>query len=284
MNSRIERLLIALMFALLASGVTLIFASAQGENSPAPQTSTDCVACHTEFQAAWEKGAHGQAEGVTCQSCHGPALPDHPKTSMPVNRSPDLCASCHSDSQFGWSAWKASTHNQSGLDCVSCHNPHSASLKQIAGPRGVASNIDAVSALCINCHKESNMNFALTSHAQRGVSCAQCHVDKAQMGIPNHSFSASLNSCNSCHSQQMHSPTGAKTPDGNILPATVEPAKEVKVTEGTPEPDPVSPMGFSAMAGFIGLAGGMVLAPWLERWYHRTVKQNREDENESENS
>jgi hypothetical protein len=39
-------------------------------------------------------------------------------------------------------------------------------------------------------------------------------------------------------------------------------------------------MGFSAMAGFIGLAGGMVLAPWLERWYHRTVKHHREDDNE----
>jgi hypothetical protein len=39
-------------------------------------------------------------------------------------------------------------------------------------------------------------------------------------------------------------------------------------------------MGFSALAGLIGLAGGMVLAPWLERWYHRTVKHNREEDNE----
>jgi hypothetical protein len=39
-------------------------------------------------------------------------------------------------------------------------------------------------------------------------------------------------------------------------------------------------MGFSAMAGVVGLAGGMVLAPWLERWYRRIVKSNREEENE----
>jgi hypothetical protein len=39
-------------------------------------------------------------------------------------------------------------------------------------------------------------------------------------------------------------------------------------------------MGFSALAGVIGLAGGMVLAPWLERWYRRHVKPNREEENE----
>jgi hypothetical protein len=38
------------------------------------------------------------------------------------------------------------------------------------------------------------------------------------------------------------------------------------------------------MAGVLGLAGGMVLAPWLERWYHCTVKHNREEDHESENS
>lgn len=39
MISRIERLLIALFFALLAAGVTLAIASAQGEEPPAPQAS-----------------------------------------------------------------------------------------------------------------------------------------------------------------------------------------------------------------------------------------------------
>jgi hypothetical protein len=78
----------------------------------------------------------------------------------------------------------------------------------------------------------------------------------------------------------MHSPTEAKTPEGVAVPVAIAPTPEVKLASVTPEPDPVSPMGFSAMAGFIGLAGGMVLAPWLERWYHRTVKHQREDDNE----
>jgi hypothetical protein len=39
-------------------------------------------------------------------------------------------------------------------------------------------------------------------------------------------------------------------------------------------------MGFSALAGLIGLAGGMVLAPWLEGWFHRAVKHNDEEDNE----
>jgi hypothetical protein len=34
------------------------------------------------------------------------------------------------------------------------------------------------------------------------------------------------------------------------------------------------------MAGLIGLAGGMVLAPWLERWYRHATTRNREEKND----
>jgi len=62
MSSRIERLLIAVMFALLAAGLTLVIASAQGETPPAGQTSSnDCAVCHTEFEMTWQNGAHGKA-------------------------------------------------------------------------------------------------------------------------------------------------------------------------------------------------------------------------------
>ncbi|MGZ9164660.1 MAG: cytochrome c3 family protein, partial [Anaerolineales bacterium] len=133
MSSRIERLLIAIMFALLAAGITLVVASAQEGTTPPLQTSSDCVICHTEYQMSWQSGAHGKAgsdpifladwtkqgkpgaclvchttgydpatatfkeNGVTCEACHGPAPADHPKTPMPVDRSTDLCGRCHSD-------------------------------------------------------------------------------------------------------------------------------------------------------------------------------------------
>ncbi len=321
MTPRIERLLIALMFALLAAGVTLVIASAQGEVPPAPQSSTDCAVCHTEFQMTWQNGAHGKAgsdpifldewnkqgkpgaclvchttgydpatatykaNGVTCEACHGPAPADHPKTPMPVDRSTDLCGRCHSDTRFGWQDWKVSTHYQRGMDCATCHDPHSATLKQVPGPRGVEKK-DDVSQLCINCHKESSMDFSYTAHAQKNISCVDCHVkhlgnsDRAAHTVPDHSFNASLDSCNTCHAQQMHTPTEAKTPEGASVPVTVEPTPEVQLASVTPEPQPVGPMGFSALAGLIGLAGGMVLAPWLERWYHRTLKHELEENNE----
>src|SRR5215211_1597953 len=167
MISRIERLLIALMFALLVAGITLVLASAQGENPTAAQTSSsDCANCHTETQKSWEIGAHGLAEVVTCEACHGQASADHPKTSMTVDQSPDLCIRCHSDARFGMADWEASKHNQVGMECATCHDPHTASLKKAAGPRDALPTTDEVSQLCINCHKDYSRTFSHTSHYQ----------------------------------------------------------------------------------------------------------------------
>jgi len=328
MSSRIERLVIALIFALVAAGVTMVVASAQDGAPPKAQlqqsgTSKDCTVCHTEYQMTWQNGAHGQAgndpafldewnkqgkpgaclvchttgydpatatfkeNGVTCQACHGEAPADHPKTPMPVDRSPDLCGRCHSDTRFGWQDWKVSTHYQRGMDCTTCHDPHSASLKKITGPRGQAATTDDVSALCINCHKEHSMDFPYTIHNKQGVTCVDCHVnhienkDRAAHNVPDHSFNASLDSCNTCHADQMHSSAkGAVSGASAPLPVPQTEGANLSAGAGTTEqPQPVSPVGFAVLAGLIGLAGGMVLAPWLERWYQKTIKHNREDDN-----
>ncbi len=325
MTSRIERFLIAVMFALLAAGITLIVANAQAGSSLSGQTATgsaNCTACHTEFEMSWENGAHGKAgsdpvflddwakqgkpgaclvchttgydpatatykaDGVTCEACHGPAPADHPKTPMPIDRSPDLCGRCHSDTRFGWQDWKVSTHYQRGMDCATCHDPHSASLKKIAAPLG-AEKPDDVSALCINCHKEHSMNFPYTIHSQKGVTCVDCHVNHIENAdgtahqVPDHSFNASLDSCNSCHAQEMHTVTSGSTANGASASAvTAQSTEGVQLASVTPEPAPVSPIGFSVMAGLIGLAGGMVVAPWLERWYRRVTKHDQEEKND----
>lgn len=322
MTSRIERLLIALAFALLAAGVTLIVASAQEGAPPSAQFTTDCAVCHTEFQMTWQSGAHGKAgtdpifldewtnqgkpgaclvchttgydpatatykeAGVTCEACHGPAPADHPKSPMPVDRSTDLCGRCHSDTRFGWQDWKISAHYQRGMDCATCHDPHSASLKTITDQVEGTNPTDEVSQLCINCHKEYSMDFSYTSHHQQGISCVDCHVkhlentDRTAHTVPDHSFNASLASCNTCHADQMHSPMQAISPEGASAPASAEQPSDVKFASVTPEPDPVSPIGFSALAGLIGLAGGMVLAPWLERWYQRITTRNRQEDDD----
>jgi len=209
-------------------------------------------------------------------------LTDHPKTPMPVERSSDLCIRCHSNAGFGAEDWNVSEHNQLGMDCATCHDPHCATLKKAAGPGDAQPATDDVSQLCINCHKEHSMTFSYTSHNQKGVTCVDCHVkhfgDPMENTVPDHSFNASLASCNTCHAEQMHN--SAEATEGTSAPLAAP--VEIPAVSVTPEPEPVSPMGFSAMAGMIGLAGGMVLAPWLDRWFHRSVKQNENEEEDNE--
>jgi predicted CXXCH cytochrome family protein len=321
MTSRIERWLIALAFALFAAGVTLIMASAQSGTVPSVQTSSDCASCHSEVQASWQNGAHGKAgtepiflddwnkqgkpsaclachttgfdsttgtykaDGVTCESCHNPVPPDHPKSPMPVEPSVKLCGQCHSNDRFEIPDSQATTHYERGIACASCHDPHSTALQNVPGPRAAAKS-DPVSQLCVNCHKESNMDFSLTAHAQKNVSCADCHVSQADglqrapHTVPDHSFQANVSSCNTCHAQQMHSAAEATNTKEADPAVTVGSTPEVALASVTPTPAPVSPVGFSAIAGLIGLTGGMVLAPWLDRWYRRITRQNREEQDE----
>jgi hypothetical protein len=111
-----------------------------------------------------------------------------------------------------------------------------------------------------------------------------CHVnhleneERTAHSVPDHSFNANLKSCNTCHKDQMHQPgeavqTETTVPDAQ---ASLDEPEEVELASVTPEPNPVSPVGFAGLAALIGLAAGMVLAPWLERFYHRAV-QHEED-------
>ena len=52
-------------------------------------------------------------------------------------------------------------------------------------------------------------------------------------------------------------------------PQQVDAMAAVVTAPVTTEPQPVSPFGFAIVAGLIGLAVGMVLAPWLEKMYKK---------------
>jgi hypothetical protein len=72
----------------------------------------------------------------------------------------------------------------------------------------------------------------------------------------------------------MHEPVdGQVEPGEKELDAMV--SAEISSVMATPQP--VSPIGFALLAGLVGLAGGVVLAPWIERFQNRLDLRDKEE-------
>jgi predicted CXXCH cytochrome family protein len=281
---------------------------------PGQQQTNKCIGCHAEYNTTLMAGQHGHAyndpafqqmwadqgkpgaclvchvtgydpatgswtqDGVSCDACHAtPAahLTSPSSNPVPVDRTSDLCGRCHTGDRFNVADWQTSTHFQRGMTCIVCHDPHNAILKTVPGQEELGP-----SALCINCHKEVAMAFPYSKHASSGISCVECHLLNFTTGtnnihaIPDHSFTASIAVCSSCHADQMHSSAASTTPDTSNNPVTPTLPAETPAAEGVgSSPAPVSPLGFAGLAGLIGLAGGMVLQPWLEKAYRNMNKK-----------
>jgi predicted CXXCH cytochrome family protein len=170
------------------------------------------------------------------------------------------------------------------MNCTTCHDPHNASLKIAKAMDGKSQYTDA-SQLCVTCHKDVSMNFPYSVHQKQGVTCINCHVTHTEKSpadahtVPDHSFKANLDSCNACHRDQMHNAVGASQQNASVSSATAEPAP-VQQAGLTPTPLPVSPLGYAGLAALIGLAAGMVLAPWLEKLYRRVARRPQGGEDE----
>lgn len=290
---------------------------------------SDCANCHQDIFDKWQNGLHGKSisdpvfqyswnaqgrpdaclvchstgydpqtgqptsDGIVCSACHNPIPPNHPVDPMPINNASVLCEKCHSDPRFTVADWQTSAHYVNGMDCTTCHDPHSAGMKTIGGssPSGDAS------ALCENCHKDVMQNFPLSVHAQAGVTCVNCHLGFNVAGpntapvdfntahaAPDHTFLPSLDTCTKCHANQMHAPGQAVaaaaiqiekaggTPTPNPAPILPTP-----IPQASDQAPPVSPFGFAGLAALVGLGGGMVLAPWLDQAHRRITKEDNHD-------
>ena len=134
MYSRIERLLIALVFALLAAGVTLVAAQAQEGNPPPKDGSLDCATCHTEFHTTWMSGPHGTA-------ADDPAFVE----AWDEQGNPGACLTCH---VTGYNP-DSGTWDADGVTCEACHGHweiHNGNLETMTA----ATTSDA----CLTCHQK----------------------------------------------------------------------------------------------------------------------------------
>jgi predicted CXXCH cytochrome family protein len=298
MRKLLFRLLTGLAFALPLALLTFALVQANAPARPAAQTG-ECKVCHSKYYEAWEVGSHGQAasnpafkeawqsqgspekclachttgydantgaykaEGVTCEACHGPAPENHPEEPMPADRAASSCGTCHTETFF---EWQVSQHRANDLTCVGCHDPHATKLKA-----------EDASALCATCHRSRASNFSHTEHSKQGLSCANCHLGPLDPNsgdghaTRDHSFNVRLSTCNTCHAYQMHDP--AAVHQDQPTPQPPDAMVSVQTMGVSLEPEPVSPLGFAALSGIIGFGAGVVLTPWLERWYRRNARR-----------
>lgn len=312
-NKNTFRIVLGLALALVCGIAT--FAGVQA--GPVNQTDTpegqDCQECHPTLYLSWQESAHGQAlvdptfqtmwkeqgnprecllchttgydsktntwvaDGITCQACHSPIPENHPLQPMPTDHSAALCEECHSQTVF---EWKISKHREAGLDCVDCHGQHSTTLRA-----------EDAAELCASCHRERASNFAHSEHSMQELSCPDCHLevlDDELAGMQghsekDHSFRPKLTACNECHKYQMHDPSQVHAQGGA---EDITRPEESRETQGISiEPDPVNPISFALLSALIGMAAGLLLAPWIQEWYHKiefSIKTEGNQEGEDE--
>ncbi|MES0343459.1 MAG: cytochrome c3 family protein [Anaerolineales bacterium] len=297
MNRWLRRLFLGIAFALPLALVSFALVQTPVE-AQSGNSDLDCALCHFAVEEIWSDGAHGQAstdpifldawraggedetclnchttgydsktglwekDGVGCESCHDSEGIDHPTEPIPADRSAAFCGTCHTETYF---EWQVSGHGSEDLDCLGCHDPHQTGLK----------TYDA-STLCSTCHQTRASSFGHSEHAAEGLTCADCHLGTTSTeigegrGVRDHSFGVKLSTCTECHADQMHDPVDVQTEP--LTAPEPEPVSGVDTLTMSVDPSPISPVGFAMLSGIVGMASGMILAPWLERWYERIKK------------
>lgn len=293
---RIRMLCFGLLFAIPVAVTVFVFSTNSAQAQFTATSTEDCQICHAGFQESWAEGSHGRAvddpifkeawhaqgqpamcmschttgfnpetgtwekEGISCEACHNPIEEDHPMEPMPADRSANLCGNCHTETFF---EWQVSGHRQEDLSCIGCHDPHGTNLKS-----------NDASMLCATCHRDRASNFAHSAHSSEGLTCADCHIGSIEgetgekgHAVRDHSFHVRLSTCNACHAYQMHDPVQVHPePEGTEDEARIASTEMALISD---DPGTINPLGFATLAGLVGMAAGMILSPWLERWYQR---------------
>jgi hypothetical protein len=298
------RLLIGFLFAFPIGLGTSFLVRAESDLETEGNKDLECQKCHPAFYASWETSHHGKAmtdpafesawkeqdknpeclvchttgydvatntwmaDGITCEACHSPIEEKHPNQPMPSDRSASLCGQCHQETVF---EWQVSAHRETNLVCVDCHGQHSTTLKS-----------EDTESLCSNCHRERASNFGHTAHSQEGLNCADCHLGPTggERGeghaARDHSFDVRLSTCNSCHAYQMHDPTDVHLDEPSK--PVIDAMASVETAGVSVDPSPVSPIYYALLSALIGMAFGLLVAPWIEKWYHKISPTSAEIE------
>jgi predicted CXXCH cytochrome family protein len=135
----------------------------------------------------------------------------------------ECCQDCHTVTH---SEWQNTKHAEAGVQCDSCHVPHSQQNRMDGED------------LCTSCHREIAVNLV---HHDANVQCIDCHFSShsgadasstVQVTIPgqapDHGLTHSTDTCASCHGNPIHTvDLRASTAACDQLPAMSARAKEL---------------------------------------------------------
>jgi predicted CXXCH cytochrome family protein len=158
----------------------------QPAGEPRTMISTTCGQCHEQIFSNYKGSVHGNAlinennqDVPVCTDCHGVHNIQDPRTSLFRDQSPDLCASCHANSdlmaKYGISSDVYSLYNLSwhGIDisiyrarwptlwhnsavCTDCHGVHD--ILAIDNPASTVNPANLL-ATCQKCHPDAGPNW-----------------------------------------------------------------------------------------------------------------------------
>lgn len=237
---------------------------------------SSCLECHTTgFDPQTTTYAE---EGVACEACHGAFQPNHPAENMSVTPNADLCARCHKNTT---DEWRASPHSQAGIQCESCHNPHSQTPMA-----------DSVTALCSNCHKEKGSAFTHGTHANANLECSNCHMYTAPrtsspiggLVSTGHTFMVGSEACIGCHQDTVHTRDEIVKLTGEIAEQPKINVDELKQTIQNQDKTIESLKASSTVRLYTGLAQGAIVglvtggvAAWVVSRRIRLVEVDEND-------
>lgn len=235
--------------SLVASATLLILLLTHPADVGAQLNATEqarCRICHSGAFASADSGPHSVLNDeqwadrldvdFTCTACHGdPSAHIAAGGQAPIFAFRDetapaqtaVCIGCHSNDH---PEFTASPHARSGLTCSDCHSQHdglhdAALLRPVTDLRALFDSLSPRSAICIDCHRETEAQFSLNERHRlregilectschsphersaatalggfRQQSCMDCHADKGGPFVFEHGASR-VEGCTSCHS------------------------------------------------------------------------------------
>ena len=168
--------------------------------------SETCLECHEEVGEAFKKTIHGRLADFElkgkiagCEACHGPGSlhveEEDPEKILRLkeltpSEAGEICMKCHRGGMQ--MNWPGSSHDISGVSCISCHRSHTAAKNQLA-----SKDPD----LCYKCHADKRAQINFPSHhpiREKKMNCSSCH-DSHGGGEGNIKAETLNELCLSCH-------------------------------------------------------------------------------------